>query len=163
AADLLVLVLLMWMFRGAPDRAFRIAVYAWNPLVIVEFAGSGHNDVLALLGIVAGLALIRNHLSNNSREGMTSAMSNAVPKSWALAPEISVVISAVPMALAAMAKVFPVVLLPAWIRRAGWPEKRAGWLAAALAGVASVLVMLPYWTALGAFRANLAHYEANWK
>ena len=29
-----------------------MAVYAWNPLVIVEFAGSGHNDVLALLGIV---------------------------------------------------------------------------------------------------------------
>jgi len=134
AADLLVLVLLMWVFRGAPDRAFRVAVYAWNPLVIVEFAGSGHNDVLALLGIVAGLALIRKRPA----------------------------LASVPMALAAMAKVFPAVLLPVWIRRAGWPEKRTGWLAAALAAVACVLVLLPYWGALVAFRANLAHYEANW-
>src|SRR5260221_10932697 len=55
AADVLVLLLLAWIFRKEKDRAFRVAVYAWNPLVIVEFAGSGHNDVLALLGIVAGL------------------------------------------------------------------------------------------------------------
>ena len=135
AADLLVLLLLMWMFRGTPDRAFRVAVYAWNPLIIVEFAGSGHNDVLALLGIVGGLALIRRRPA----------------------------VASVPIALAAMAKVFPAVLLPAWIRRAGWPEKRAGWLATALTAVAGVLVLLPYWNALGAFRANLAHYEANWK
>ncbi len=135
AADVLVLLLLAWMFRGAPDRVFRVAVYAWNPLVIVEFAGSGHNDVLALLGIVGGLALLKKRPA----------------------------FAAVSIALAAMAKVFPAVLLPVWIRKAGWPEKRAGWLAAGLAGMACFLVLLPYWNALGAFQANLTHYEANWK
>ncbi len=59
AADVLVMLLLAWIFREDKDRAFRVAVYAWNPLVIVEFAGSGHNDVLALLGMVAGLALVK--------------------------------------------------------------------------------------------------------
>ncbi len=135
AADVLVLLLLAWMFREEKDRAFRVAVYAWNPLVIVEFAGSGHNDALALLGIVGGLALLKKRP----------------------------VLASVAIALAAMAKVFPAVLLPVWIRRAGWPEKRSGWWAAALAGAACVLVVLPYWQALGAFRANLAHYESNWK
>jgi len=135
ATDVLVLLLLLWMFRGEKDRAFRVAVYAWNPLVIVEFAASGHNDVLALLGIVAGLALIKRHPT----------------------------LASVPVALAAIAKVFPAVLLPVWIRKASWPEKPAGWLAAGLAGATCFLVLLPYWNALGALRANLAYYEATWK
>ena len=135
AADVLVLLLLAWIFREEKDRAFRVAVYAWNPLVIVEFAGSGHNDVLALLGIVAGLALLKK------RPALASAS----------------------IALATMAKVFPAVLLPVWFRRAGWPRKRAGWWAAVLAVAISVLVTLPYWNGLAAARANLAHYEANWK
>jgi hypothetical protein len=135
AADVLVLLLLAWMFREEKDRDFRVAIYAWNPLVIVEFAGSGHNDVLALLGIVCGLALV---------------------KKW---PSIA----SVPIALGAMAKVFPAVLLPVWIRRAGWPRKRTGWWAAALAGVAAVAMLAPYWNALGMFRANLEYYETTWK
>jgi alpha-1,6-mannosyltransferase len=135
AADVLVLLLLAWMFRHDPERDFRVAIYAWSPLVIVEFAGSGHNDVLALLAMVGGLALVRK---------------------WPI-------FASMPIALGAMAKVFPAVLLPVWIRRAGWPEKRAGWWAAALAGVAVLAVLAPYWNALGMFRANLSYYEATWR
>jgi alpha-1,6-mannosyltransferase len=135
AADILVLLLLAWIFRREADRDFRLAIYAWNPLVIVEFAGSGHNDVLALLGIVGGLALVRK---------------------WPA-------IASVPVALGAMAKVFPAVLLPVWIRRAGWPGKRAGWWAAGMAAAAALLVVVPYWNALGKLRANLGYYEATWK
>ncbi len=135
AADVLVMLLLAWMFRKEKDRNFRLAVYAWNPLVIVEFAGSGHNDVLALLGIVCGLALV---------------------KKW---PSIA----SVPIALATMAKVFPALLFPVWIRRAGWPGKKAGWWAAGLGAVAALAVLAPYWNALGMFRTNLAYYEATWK
>jgi alpha-1,6-mannosyltransferase len=135
AADVLVLLLLAWMFWRDEKRNFRLAVYAWNPLVIVEFAGSGHNDVLAVLGIVGGLALV---------------------KKWPA-------IASVPVALGAMAKVFPSVLLPVWIRRAGWPEKRGGWWAAGLATLAAAVVLAPYWNALGMFRANFGYYEATWK
>ena len=134
AADVLVVLLLAWIFWRDERRDFRIAVYAWNPLVIVEFAGSGHNDVLAVLGIVCGLAMIRR---------------------WPVA-------ASVPVMLAAMAKVFPALLLPVWIRRAGWPGKK-GWWAAGLAAVAGLLVMAPYWDALGMFRANMTYYEATWK
>lgn len=135
AADVLVMLVLAWIFRAEKDRAFRLAVYAWNPLVIVEFAGSGHNDVLALLGIVCGLALVKKHP----------------------------VVSTVPVTLAAMAKVFPAVLLPVWVRKAGWPEKRAGWGAVALVGITALVVLAPYWNALGMFRATITYYEATWK
>jgi hypothetical protein len=135
AADVLVLLLLAWMFREDRDRAFRLAVYAWNPLVIIEFAASGHNDVLALLGIVGGLALIKERPA----------------------------LAGVSVALAAMAKVFPAVLLPVWIRRAAWPEKRSGWWAAAFAVATSMLVLFPYRRGLGAIGADLAYYESKWK
>ncbi len=121
--------------KGERTGLFRVAIYAWNPLVIVEFAGSGHNDILALLGIVGGLALVQKR------------------SAWASAPVM----------LATMAKVFPAVLLPVWIRKAGWPEKRTGWWAVALAGVAGLLVLAPYWNALGMFRATMTYYEATWK
>jgi len=135
AADVFVLLILAWMFRQQRDRLFRLAVYAWNPLVIVEFAASGHNDSLALLGIVAGLALAKRHK----------------------------ILANVPIALAAMAKVFPALLLPIWIRRAGWPEKRSGWLAAGVAAATALLVLIPYWNALGMFRATMTYYEATWR
>jgi len=134
-ADVLVIVLLAWIFRDDPHRNFRLAVYAWNPLVIVEFAASGHNDVLAVLGIVCGLAMF---------------------KKW---PSLS----AVPVALATMAKVFPAVLLPVWIRRAGWPRKKSGWWAAVFAALAAFLVLAPYWSGLHRFRANFTYYEATWR
>lgn len=133
-ADVLVVFLLAWIFWRDEKRDFRIAVYAWNPLVIVEFAGSGHNDVLAVLGIVCGLAMLRR---------------------WP-------VLSNVPITLAAMAKIFPAVLLPAWFRRAGWPSKR-GWRAAGLALATGLLVLAPYWHGLGMLRANMTYYEATWK
>ncbi len=135
AADVAVLLLLAWIFRREKQRDFRLAVYAWNPLVIVEFAGSGHNDVLALLGIVCGLALV---------------------KKWPA-------IASMPIALGAMAKVFPALLLPVWIRRSGWPGKKTGWCAAALAGVAVLVVLAPYWNALEMMRSSLTYYEATWK
>jgi len=134
-ADVLTIFVLAWIFRNDPRRNFRLAVYAWNPLVIVEFAGSGHNDALAILGIVSGLAMF---------------------KKW---PSLSVV----PVALATTAKVFPAVLLPVWIRRAGWPQRKSGWWAAAFAALACVLVVVPYWRGLPMFRANFAYYEATFK
>ena len=54
----LVLVLLAWMSRLGASPVLAIA-YAWNPLVLVEFAGTGHNDPTALLWLVLALMLAR--------------------------------------------------------------------------------------------------------
>ena len=58
-ADLLVLAMLAKWLQAYPDGNYRLAIYAWNPLVIVEFAASGHNDALAIAAMIAALAMIK--------------------------------------------------------------------------------------------------------
>ncbi|MBT5874808.1 MAG: hypothetical protein HOH43_15430, partial [Candidatus Latescibacteria bacterium] len=47
--DLGIIVVLLQMLRLRRVATSRILIYAWNPLVLVEITGSGHNDSLALL------------------------------------------------------------------------------------------------------------------
>src|SRR5438445_2572659 len=58
-ADLLVLAILAKWLQSYADGNYRLAIYAWNPLVIVEFAASGHNDSLAIAAMVAALAVLK--------------------------------------------------------------------------------------------------------
>ncbi len=51
----LVGVLLAWSARARGSAAWAL-VYAWNPLVLVEYAGTGHNDPTAMLGLAIALA-----------------------------------------------------------------------------------------------------------
>lgn len=49
---------LLWKIlgrAGAPDRAFQTAIFLFNPLVLIEFAGNGHNESLMIALILAGL------------------------------------------------------------------------------------------------------------
>jgi len=50
----LVVALLLWGVRSEAGLAAAIA-YAWNPLVLVEFAGSGHDDPTAMMWLVLAL------------------------------------------------------------------------------------------------------------
>jgi hypothetical protein len=52
----LAAVLGAWTSRERGSGAWALA-YAWNPLVLVEYAGSGHNDPTAMLGLALALAL----------------------------------------------------------------------------------------------------------
>lgn len=85
--DLLVCVLLMRLLRRRKLTAAWAALYAWHPLVIVEFAAAGHLDSLMILGLLAGLEL----WESGRRE-----------------------LGALAWAAAALVKVVPVVLLP-WL------------------------------------------------
>ena len=53
---LLVAVLAAWSSRAA-GRAVAVLAYAWNPLVLVEYAGSGHNDPTSMLWLALALML----------------------------------------------------------------------------------------------------------
>jgi hypothetical protein len=135
-ADLLVVCLLAGWLRSTGGKNFQLAIYAWNPLVVVEFAASGHNDALALAGVVAALAIIRR------RQMMSTLLLTA----------------------AALAKAFPAVLLPLWLRRAGW--KNALWVA-----TLTVACAWPFRSAwLGSAHHKwpqifhtLAYYESRWR
>ena len=62
ACDLLIVVLLLRWLARVERSPWQVLVYAWNPLVIIEVAGSGHLDVLgALLLFLAFLALSERH------------------------------------------------------------------------------------------------------
>lgn len=56
--DLLTIWLLMRFLRARGQSAAWAALYAWHPLPVVEFAGSGHLDPLMMFGMLAGLYLI---------------------------------------------------------------------------------------------------------
>ncbi len=135
-ADLLVVGILAGWIRSTGGRSFHLAIYAWNPLVVVEFAASGHNDALALAGLVAAIVIIRRNAA----------------------------VSTLLLTAAALAKAFPVVLVPAWLRRTGW--RNAVW-AAALAAVCA----WPFRSAwLGSAHHKwpgildtLAYYESRWQ
>jgi len=54
----LVAVLATWA-RAERGSGVAALVYAWNPLVLVEFAGTGHNDCTAMLGLALAFLLRR--------------------------------------------------------------------------------------------------------
>jgi hypothetical protein len=70
-----------------------LLLYAWHPLVIWEFAGSGHVDAIAI-GFIA-LAFLAWHKKSNLGAGFT-------------------------LAGATLVKLFPIVLLPAMLKRGRW-------------------------------------------
>ncbi|MFQ5926457.1 MAG: hypothetical protein ACE5MH_03385 [Terriglobia bacterium] len=70
------LVLLLLGARGEPLE--RVLIYAWCPLVVVEFAGNGHYDGLALVTLLlANLLIIRQR-----RGGSIVALAAATLSKW---------------------------------------------------------------------------------
>lgn len=55
--DLLLIALLIALLRARGQPVGLAALYAWNPLAVVEVASSGHYEPLALLPLVGGLLL----------------------------------------------------------------------------------------------------------
>ena len=60
SVDMLLLFLLSRLLRSLGLSSVRVLIYGWCPLVIVEIAGSGHNDVIASLLLLAAIFAIRS-------------------------------------------------------------------------------------------------------
>jgi len=91
--ELITVWLLMELLASFGMPRQRILIYAWHPLVVWEFAGSGHIDPLAFAFIALALLARR--------------------RNWQTATGIS-------LGLATLAKLFPIVLFPALYKRWGW-------------------------------------------
>jgi hypothetical protein len=59
AHDLALVALLIAMLRRQGRSPAWAVVYAWNPRVLVEYAGSGHNDPTAMLWLLVAIAAAR--------------------------------------------------------------------------------------------------------
>lgn len=134
-ADVLSVFLLAALLRRSEHREFRLAIYAWNPLVIVEFAGTGHSDSLAIAAVLAALLIVRSR-------GVASTLT---------------------LAAAALLKIFPVLLLPLWLRRAGWPQTWRSWSAGIASAGLAVVCFWPFRAALEKIPATLAYFTAHWQ
>jgi hypothetical protein len=120
----LVAVLLAWLARSGRSPAAALA-YAWNPLVLVEYAGMGHNDPTALLPL-----------------GIAFALRERRP-----------VVSALAFSAAALTKLAPLLALPFLMRAWPWRARLVAavallpglaWYAFATGGTRSGLAA--YWT-----------------
>jgi alpha-1,6-mannosyltransferase len=88
--ELLIVLVLLDVLRLAGKGAHLILVYAWNPLLAIEVAGSGHIDIVcALILLVSAAALCRR---------------------WRAT-------AAVALGLAIAVKLLPIVLLPLYWKR----------------------------------------------
>jgi hypothetical protein len=104
--DLLLVLVLLALLRREGQPPLAAIAYAWNPLVIVEYAGSGHNDPTAMLWLAVA---------------------------WLLAPRRPV-LSALALGAGALVKLAPLVTLPLFFARWPWRARLAA-LAVLLPGL----------------------------
>ena len=91
--ELITFVLLVSLLAAESLPTGRVAVYAWRPLPLWEFAGSGHIDAALIALVMAALWAARR-----GRNGQTGLF----------------------LAGATLTKLYPAVLLPAFFRRWRW-------------------------------------------
>lgn len=159
ACDLLTLWgLEHWVRPRAGARTWsRLAVYAWHPLPVVEYAGNGHLDSAAIAALVWGLALSRPDRPERAHSGPANAHA-----AW--------VVGGVLLGMGAWIKLLPALFLPAWLLgalslpRSRRPGGTRGWMLLAgllHLGLALVLLM-PYRDTLPSLLAGLRAYAAHW-
>lgn len=135
----LVVVLIAWT-RRVTGSAIGAIAYAWNPLVLIEYAGSGHNDPTALFWMALALMIARSRPT----------------------------LSAVSLALGSLVKLAPLIALPFLFVRWPWRARIAA-LALLLPGLvfywletrATYSGLIAFW---GTWRNNelLFHYLEEW-
>ncbi len=131
-ADLATIGVLMLLLRARGLPVERVLIYAWCPLPIFEFWGTGHNDAFVVL-------LIALALHAAARERQSSAYL------W--------------LALAAAAKIWPLILFPALT---GWKPRRMLTAGACLATVA-LATSLPFGMAVLSNRDFTSGFLGGWR
>jgi alpha-1,6-mannosyltransferase len=129
ALDLASVAVLLLLLAASRQPSHRVLIYAWNPAVIIAFALSGHHDSLAILTLLAAILLIIKHR-----------------------PRLSIAF----LAFSFLAKFFPVLLLPTFLKRT-----RKTYAAIFFGLVA--LAYLPFLSAGSRLFKGLSDYAVGWE
>ncbi len=135
-ADLLLVGMLASWVRFSGGRNITLAIYAWNPLVVIEYAASAHHDALATAAVFAACLLIIRGRGT---------------------------LSTLVLAAGTLVKLFPIVLFPLWLRRVGWPRSLWGWLNALAAVALAAVCAGPFRSAWPQLLDSLAYYQSRWQ
>jgi len=133
--DLATCVLLFRLLSRLGLPVGRAVLYAWNPLPVIETAGSGHVDAVAVFFLVLSLSVILQR--------------ETTARSWEAGAAFS---------LSFMTKLFPVIFLPAILARM---RCRMAFLGAA--GCACSLLAIPFLPELLRGIGTLGHYLGSWE
>lgn len=135
--DLATVALVMGLLRNLRQSPARALAYAWCPLVLKEFANTGHLDAVAVC-LTAALFWL---LTLPRRKNIFAAAANRTP----LRPESRDWLAAFLWAGAVLAKLYPLVLAPVllvhWWRRLRW--RTSGLLAVFTVVVLTGYMVLP--------------------
>lgn len=78
--DFLLIAVLLGLLAQRKRSPLWVLVYAWNPLVVIEFSGSGHNDSLMLAFLFIGFWLYETGRSRTAAVGWgAAALSKFIP------------------------------------------------------------------------------------
>ena len=128
---------------GMPS--WRVVLYAWNPLPIVEIAGSGHVDGSGLTMVLAAICLLMNEKNNRSETGT---------RLWPF------LLAGALLACAGLVKLFPFALAPLVLFLAP-PKKRKFCILGFLGAFTALL--LPFLPQLTNLATTLDVYARNWE
>ncbi len=144
-ADLGLCLLLMLLLKQLKLPVWRTVLYAWNPLPVVEIAGSGHVDGAGLTLLVGAICLLLMEFRKTEAEGA---------RRWPY------FLSGGLLATASLVKLFP--LLPAPLLFLLVPRSRKLLFLAGF-GAAAGALLLPFLPQLTNTLATLNAYARNWE
>jgi hypothetical protein len=140
------LVLLLLRQTGRPLGLF--VLYAWCPLVLKEFANSGHLDVIAVFLTTLALWLaVRSAACGRGRAGGQTHDAGHEPPTPVGRRGLNAIAGGVVLALAVGAKLYPIWLFPLFaaliLRHLGWKWSLAGSVAFLATTVLVLWPLLP--------------------
>lgn len=138
-----VLLILLLKQLGLP--VWRATLYAWNPLPVLEIAGSGHVDGAGLTMLIGAFCLLVSE-----RKGVPGD----APRRWPF------LLSGVLLTCAGMVKLFPFVLAPVLFLLVP-VERRRHFIIGFI--TALVLLVVPFLSHLSNMFASLETYARNWE
>jgi len=113
--DLGTLTLVVVLLRQLQLPAVWCIAYAWCPLVLKEYANSGHFDAIAVFFSVAALVLlVRIQASRGRQPPEGEQPSDRSLPHGGLTPPAGLTLAFVALALAVLSKTYPIILLPAF-------------------------------------------------
>ncbi|KAB0670411.1 hypothetical protein F6V30_09685 [Oryzomonas sagensis] len=143
--DLGLCLLVALLLKRLEQPVWRAALYAWNPLPLLEIAGSGHVDGAGLTMLIGSFCLLAADRRNAPASG---------GRPWPF------LLSGALLAAAGLVKLFPFILAPLLFLMVP-PGRRRYFAAGFLGGLAALL--LPFLPHLANMAATLDAYARNWE